>query len=811
MLEWQYSRMKNIGIRFAIAVLLATTSPTVILAQEADDEALDDGAAPPPVVVEPSGSRELREAMRRIAVRPNDPEALFDAGNASLMLGDAGAALNFFTRASNLRPSDGRIKAGLGAATVRTENPFEALRLFDEAVKLGISERAIAVDRALAFDLLGNFARAQQDYQLARTAAVTDQLLVQQAVSLSLSGAKTEADNMLVPLLQKNNLDAWRARAFMLAARGELKESNRVTSGFLDASSAKRMESYLRLMPQLTGAQQAAAIHFGHFPQSYQIGRDSPAVTRTAANTPQPSAGSGRLTPSGPQLGAAQPAKGNPSVKPNIVPAKLSRKEREAAELAAQKIESQKAQEAARVAQTKKQAEAAQIVEAQKKQEAARIAEQQRLAEFARVAEQQRVADAARVAEQQRITEETRIAEEQRVAETTRIAQAEKIAEADRIAKFQREADSQREAENQRIAEADEARKAAITSPVFVSTPAATNSDSAKIASNAKIVEATSAKTEVAPIKELPVPENAAPLVDVALPPAQTSQVTQLPQVEQVPVTAPVTQVEATVSAALPATQPATPISTDIPTANMPERPAIANAPAENLGTPASQSASTQTPWVQGVDPNTGTIAPVEIASNEVVTASPPPTPAIENPAAPQTTPVPSQSEFDLGAVVDSIEIPKSEQERTVAAVDLNKLKADAAKKAEAEAIKAKAAEAEKKKKGDDAADDKASKSKSKDKVTAESPSRNWVQVATGADMRGLAFDWKRLVKKNPDLFKGREGWTSPWGRSNRLVVGPFADLKAAKKWEAEYRKAGGNGFTWVSEKGAEIERIKSK
>ena len=78
--------------------------------------------------------------------------------------------------------------AGLATATVRTENPFEALRLFDDAIRLGISERSIAADRALAFDLLGNFGRAQQDYQLARTVSNSDDLIVKQAISASLGG-----------------------------------------------------------------------------------------------------------------------------------------------------------------------------------------------------------------------------------------------------------------------------------------------------------------------------------------------------------------------------------------------------------------------------------------------------------------------------------------------------------------------------------------------------------------------------------------------------------------------------------------------
>ena len=146
--------------------------------------------------------------FRRIARRPTDSDALIDAGNASLALGDAKAALNFFTRANSLRSNSGRIKLGLASANVRSENPFEALRLFDEAVKLGISQRAVAADRALAFDLLGNFSLAQRDYALARTADTSDKLLIRHAISLSLSGDANAADGMLVPLLQRNVAEA---------------------------------------------------------------------------------------------------------------------------------------------------------------------------------------------------------------------------------------------------------------------------------------------------------------------------------------------------------------------------------------------------------------------------------------------------------------------------------------------------------------------------------------------------------------------------------------------------------------------------
>jgi Flp pilus assembly protein TadD len=293
----------------AIPAIVYALVATSVVAQVEDESALEamekSNPVAQPVVSEPAGAAELRSAIRRISLNPADADALADAGNASLMLGDANAALNFFTRANSNRPNNGRIVAGLATATVRTENPFEALRLFDDAVRLGVSERSIAADRALAFDLLGNFGRAQQDYKLARTASVSDDLIVRHAISTSLSGQSAEADAMLLPLLQKNSPAAWRARAFILATRGDFRESTKVTQGFMDAGSAQRMERYLRLMPDLTGAQQAAAMHLGHFPASQYVGRDSEQLRKVASTIPsvQPASNDSRLIPSGDPLG----------------------------------------------------------------------------------------------------------------------------------------------------------------------------------------------------------------------------------------------------------------------------------------------------------------------------------------------------------------------------------------------------------------------------------------------------------------------------------------------------------------------------
>ena len=544
--------LRSLGFCSALIFSAGALSPAVY-AQAVDESALEalDQKTPAvvPNIVEPAGAVELRDAMRRISFNPSDADALADAGNAALLLGDANAALNFFTRANALRPNNSRIVAGLATATVRTENPFEALRLFDDAVRLGADQRSIAADRALAFDLLGNFGRAQQDYQLARTVASSDDIIIRQAVSLSLAGQKEQADAMLLPLLQRNSPAAWRARAFMLAARGDVRESNNVAQGFMDAPSAQRMERFFRLMPNLTGAQQAAAIHLGHFPTSQAVGRDSEQVRRVAATVLQPAVGpaQNRLIPSGAPLGTKPTAARD--VKSEAKP------------------------------QSKPDRRAQERVEVQ----------------------------------------------------------------------------------------------AAVPTP--------------------------------------PRPD---------------------PLVAQV-------ELAATVAGTTPTAQE--PVSLAAATPPQP-------APAKIIAAPTAVPASTAT----------------------------------------------ASAGFSLDAIVGAIEIPESEQRPSEVPVDLKKLK-PVTPKAVADASKAPKIDP---------------KAAAKAKLEAANPARIWVQIATG-EASGLGFDYRKLTKNNPALFKAQKPWTSPWGKTARLLVGPFADVKAAKKWEGDFKKAGGDAFMWKSEIGVPVNALKVK
>ena len=542
--------LRSLGFCSALVFSAGALSPAVH-AQAVDESALKalDQKTPAvvPDIVEPAGAVELRDAMRRISFNPSDADALADAGNAALLLGDANAALNFFTRANALRPNNSRIVSGLATATVRTENPFEALRLFDDAVRLGADQRSIAADRALAFDLLGNFGRAQQDYQLARTVASSDDIIIRQAVSLSLAGQKEQADAMLLPLLQRNSPAAWRARAFMLAARGDLRESNKVAQGFMDATSAQKMERFFRLMPNLTGAQQAAAIHLGHFPTSQAVGRDSEQVRRVAATVPQPAIGpaQNRLIPSGAPLGT----------KPT----------------AARDVKSE----------------------------------------------------------------------------------AKPQSKPDRRAQERVEV------------------KPAVPTP--------------------------------------PRPDRVVAQVELA----------------------------AAVAAATPTAQE--PVTLAVATPPQP-------APAKIIAPPKSVPATT------------------------------------------------ASAGFSLDAIVGAIEIPESEQRPSEVPVDLKKLK-PVTPKAAADASKAPKLDP---------------KAAAKAKLEAANPARIWVQIATG-EASGLGFDYRKLTKNNPILFKAQKPWTSPWGRTARLLVGPFPDVKAAKKWEGDFKKAGGDAFMWKSEIGVPVNALKVK
>ena len=667
-------------------------SPSFAWAQEEDPTALEEldraHAAQAQPVVEVQGAAELRGAMLRIARSSTDADAFIDAGNAALLLGDPNAALNFFTRANALQPSNGRIKLGLAISKVRTENPFEALRLFDDSIRLGLPERAVAADRALAFDLLGNFARAQQDYVIAKQADRSNRLIVQQAISIALLGNQAEADALLFPLLQQNYGEAWRARAFLLAARGDFKEATKVTQGFMDARSAQQFERYLRQMPQLTGAQKAAAIHLGHFPAN-NIGRDSDALQRVAANYPSNGpTGDGRLVPSGDPLGPKIGAQTKSA-------AKLSRRERErAAKRAGQEVQVPSA--------------------------------------IARpVAE---VADLG-----------------SRVPLPIDIARGRIF-----------------EAEKASFALVAVLPRVAVAPPIVFKPAAETAVPSPAAPPEAKPLERVTINTTPAPQQQaIPVaitgPKAIPPLANVT--PQIDSAATTTSQPQQLPQSQPLPQPQQAQPQQVPS-QPFEPAPVPVP---------VTTATPADVSPPIVPAVTDSAPAIINYQDNVAAIANVTV------------TPAATPVVTPQQPPV-----FDLGAVVSGIDIPEDEKKRDVVPVDLKKLQIAAPKPKEPVVT-----------------EDKKSKANTKSSEQTDLP-RIWVQVATGS-AASFNSDMRIFRRKFVDLFKGKDGFSSVWGKSSRLVIGPFGEMKDAKKWEADFRKAGGDGFVWRSEKGVEVTPLKAK
>lgn len=238
----------------------------------------------------------LTGALQRIAANENDSNALIDAGTAAIVLEDARAAYGFFNRALSLSSNNGRAKAGLGSALVRLENPDQALQMFQQATALGVSERMFLVDRGMAYDLVGDNARAQQDYQSALRYQPSDRAQRYYALSLGILGHTDQAIQGLATLLQKKDRAAWRDRAFILAMNGRTKEAMELVKTTMPANVAAGLTPYLTKMNRLSNRQMALAVHYGQFPTS---DTQLAAVGRGAQSAPatRPSAASAKAVP----------------------------------------------------------------------------------------------------------------------------------------------------------------------------------------------------------------------------------------------------------------------------------------------------------------------------------------------------------------------------------------------------------------------------------------------------------------------------------------------------------------------------------
>jgi hypothetical protein len=260
-----------------------------------------------------------------------------------------------------------------------------------------------------------------------------------------------------------------------------------------------------------------------------------------------------------------------------------------------------------------------------------------------------------------------------------------------------------------------------------------------------------------------------------------------------------------------PAAHSPAPTAADSP-APVPARTemAIATPPAPVSSAPAPSTVSSVAPIgtnpVQSSTPvgpgfsiaDVGRPAPAPAA----VPMTPPPSIAPAGSAVTPEAPLAS-----LAAIASSIEIPPEELARPD-----NAIGADTLAKLREDKKRADAAEEAKREKEEAAAKAKAeadAKAKAEAAEKKANPARIWVQIATGANAKALAFDYGKFAKKSPALFKGKSAATAEWGKTRRLLVGPFKDRAAAQDWLGDYKKAGGDGFLFNSDAGQSVDPVK--
>ena len=294
------------------ALVLAVPAGAAQQAGAVDDDTAEPAASTSIPVVQPtapSPTRMLNAALARLARDPRDMGALLDAGGAALDLGDTDAAIGFLSRAEQVSPGNAGVRARIGIAMLRANQPFEAIRWFDLADQAGFNRAEMATERGLAYDLAGDNTAAQRQYQLAisglpKESAQSDEAIRRYALSLVIAGDRRGAELLIQPLLERRDRGAWRVRTFIMAIAGQSDEAEGIARATMPADLASAISPYLRYMPRLTPAQQAAAANLGRFPRAADIGRDDPQVMQYALAHPRAPRVDAGLVPQGEALGA---------------------------------------------------------------------------------------------------------------------------------------------------------------------------------------------------------------------------------------------------------------------------------------------------------------------------------------------------------------------------------------------------------------------------------------------------------------------------------------------------------------------------
>ena len=251
---WIMHMIPTHGAARALILIAALSAPALpAAAQYAVTSAADPGTS-------------LAGALRTLSSEPRNFRALIAAGRASLDMGDTQAAAGFYGRAEEASPQSPVPKIGMGAAMTAMGDARGAMTYFDRASALGAPQSLLALDRGLAFDLLGQQSMAQSDYRMAMFGTQADEARRRLALSLAISKDIRGAAATLEPLLARRDVAAVRTNAFVLALAGDREGARRTIDAALPGAGA-RFEPFFRLLPVLRADEKAMAVHLGEFPK----------------------------------------------------------------------------------------------------------------------------------------------------------------------------------------------------------------------------------------------------------------------------------------------------------------------------------------------------------------------------------------------------------------------------------------------------------------------------------------------------------------------------------------------------------------
>jgi Flp pilus assembly protein TadD len=257
--------------RAALLLLLAA-----LLAQPADARRKATGAAAlrDPVRLVEMGKRleaqgDLANAAqfyeRALNADATSAVALEAAGGNALRRGDGASAFGYFAGWASQDRTNPRAMLGLGASLILRQQPDEALPVLARALELGAPRGAVAAQKGLALDLLGQQRDAQIAYAEAIAADPADRTNPQRmALSLAISGDRAAALRMMGRFADDtSSVDVRRTLATVHALSGSLAVAEEIGAATLPPEQARAVAAFHAGLSRLSPAQKAAAVHFG--------------------------------------------------------------------------------------------------------------------------------------------------------------------------------------------------------------------------------------------------------------------------------------------------------------------------------------------------------------------------------------------------------------------------------------------------------------------------------------------------------------------------------------------------------------------